>query len=280
MRLRPELHEANRLSWNAATQAHNRHKGDQAAQLRGGHSTLYPEELALLGPLSGLRLAHLLCNSGQDTLSLAMQGAEVVGVDISDEAIAVARGLSAASQLPGEFHRADVYDWLAEAAPASFDVAFSSYGAIGWLSDLGLFVQGAARLLRPGGRLVLMEYHPYLSLIGTDLRPAYPYQGGALVSTSGVNDYVAEARAALAPNGTVALEPFQNPHPDHSFSWGVGDIIGAVLGAGLRLERFDEFCYSNGWKALPSMRPGPGGRFLAPEGVPEFPMMFGLVARR
>ena len=47
------LHEANRLSWNAATRAHNRHKGDQAAFLRAGGSPLFPEEVALLGDVQG-----------------------------------------------------------------------------------------------------------------------------------------------------------------------------------------------------------------------------------
>ena len=46
--MRKDLHEENRVSWNAATVAHNSHKGDQAALLRNGGSTLYPEEIAAL----------------------------------------------------------------------------------------------------------------------------------------------------------------------------------------------------------------------------------------
>ncbi|HHR0412405.1 TPA: class I SAM-dependent methyltransferase, partial [Pseudomonas aeruginosa] len=37
--MRSDLHEANRLSWNAATRAHNSHKADQAAFFRNGGST-------------------------------------------------------------------------------------------------------------------------------------------------------------------------------------------------------------------------------------------------
>jgi hypothetical protein len=40
---RRALHEQNRLSWNAATRAHNNRKGD-----REGGSKLYPEEIELL----------------------------------------------------------------------------------------------------------------------------------------------------------------------------------------------------------------------------------------
>jgi len=104
------LHEANRASWNAATLAHNSHKGDQASYLREGGCTLFPEELTLLGDLQGKDLVHLQCNAGQDTLSLARRGARVTGVDISDEAISFARELSRQAGLPATFHRRDVYD--------------------------------------------------------------------------------------------------------------------------------------------------------------------------
>src|SRR3712207_8987623 len=43
----------------------------------------FPEERALLGDLKGKTLAHLQCNSGSDSLSLALLGAVVTGVDIS-----------------------------------------------------------------------------------------------------------------------------------------------------------------------------------------------------
>jgi 2-polyprenyl-3-methyl-5-hydroxy-6-metoxy-1,4-benzoquinol methylase len=104
-----ELHEDNRRSWNSATRAHNSHKGDQAGFLRSGGSTLFPEEAELLGDVAGQRLVHLQCNSGQDSLSLAALGADVTGVDISDEAVRFATTLSAQSGMPATFVRSDVF---------------------------------------------------------------------------------------------------------------------------------------------------------------------------
>lgn len=98
-----ELHQQNRRSWNHATRAHNEHKGDQAAFLRGGGSTLFPEEIELLGAVRGQRVVHLQCNAGQDSLSIAARGARVTGVDISDEAIAFARTLSKDSGIEASF---------------------------------------------------------------------------------------------------------------------------------------------------------------------------------
>ena len=100
-----EMHEVNRLSWNQATKAHNSHKYDQAGFFRRGGSTLFAEEIDLLGDISGQHVVHLQCNAGQDTLSLALRGAVVTGVDISDEAITFARQLSAESRVPAQFFR-------------------------------------------------------------------------------------------------------------------------------------------------------------------------------
>ncbi|WP_222841971.1 class I SAM-dependent methyltransferase [Cystobacter ferrugineus] len=280
--LKKNLHEANRLSWNAATRAHNSHKGDQARFLREGGSTLFPEELELLGDLRGRSLLHLQCNSGQDTLSLAARGALVTGVDISDEAISFARRLSADSGLPGTFERADVYDWLASAPPARYDLVFSSYGAISWLSDLGPWAEGISRVLEPGGRFVLVEFHPVLWLFDEKLRLAFPYSGGQHVpEASGVSDYVARSGENLVSWGyEEGVRDFQNPHPSHCFQWGLADLLNPLLRHGLALERLEEYCYSNGCKVLEGMREAPGHRFLLPEGIPDLPLMFGLSARR
>ena len=141
---RRALHEQNRRSWNAVTAAHNSHKLDQAGFLRRGGSTLYPEELELLGEVAGRRLLHLQCNCGQDSLSLASLGADVLGVDISDAAIQTAQELAQASGLPARFERADVLDWLdaAVAEGRRFDRVFSSYGTIPWLADLARWARG------------------------------------------------------------------------------------------------------------------------------------------
>jgi SAM-dependent methyltransferase len=280
--LKKELHEANRLSWNAATRAHNSHKGDQARFLREGGSTLFPEELGLLGELRGRSVLHLQCNAGQDTLSLVHHGAEVTGVDISDEAIDFARRLSADSGLPATFERADVYDWLAAAPASRFDRVFSSYGAIYWLSDLEPWARGIAHVLKPGGRFVLVDFHPTMWIFDEQLKLTYPYRGGHHVpEAGGVGDYVALSGQGLTPGGyEEGVRDFKNPHPSHGFQWGLGDIINPLLRHGLVLERLEEYCYSNGCKNLVGMREAPGNRYLLPEGVPELPLMFGLLLHK
>jgi SAM-dependent methyltransferase len=284
--MKRELHEQNRLSWNAATAAHNSHKGDQAAFFRDGGSTLFPEESELLGDLSGRSLVHLQCNAGQDTLSLARLGAEATGVDISDEAIGFAARLSAESGIAARFERADVYDWLEAAGREGrrFDVAFSSYGSIGWLSDLGAWARGIAGVLAPGGRFVLVDYHPLIHTMDEGMRFTWPYAGGGepIVIDEGIGDYVEQSRDAL-PHGAEYQEGvvgFANPHPTVEFAWGLADVVTALLEAGLVLETLREYPYSNGWKVFDGMRAAPGRRYRTPEGTPDLPLMFAVVARK
>ena len=280
--IRPELHELNRLSWNAATVAHNRHKPDQAGFLRGGGSTLFPEETQLLGEVRGKEVLHLLCNAGQDTLGIAALGATTTGVDISDEAIEVARRLSADAGIAANFERSDVYPWLDRAAAEGriFDVVFCSYGALCWLSDLDEWMRRVAAVLKPGGRFVCVEFHPVAMIFDEQGVPAYDYSmPEPLFWDDGIRDYVADACGALAPSGpAMDLEPFRNPHPAYEFQRGMSEIVGAVLTAGLGVKVFREFSYSNGWKPFTDMKPLPGRRWTMPDGKPSIPLMFGLVA--
>jgi SAM-dependent methyltransferase len=280
---RRDLHDLNRRSWNAATKAHNSHKGDQAAFFRAGGSTLFPEELELLGPLEGRRLVHLQCNAGQDTLSLARLGARVTGVDISDEAIAFARQLARETGIPADFVRADIYDWFEEAAARGeqFDLAFSSYGAICWLSDLPAWARGIATVLAPGGAFVLVEFHPIAAMFDERLQLAYDYHDPEPLMDGAVGDYVAVSREGLVPWGfEEGVTDFRNPEPGVQFLHGTADVITALLDAGLVLEVFREYDYSNGCRFFDVAVMDEQRRFRLPPGIPTFPQMYALRVRR
>lgn len=278
-----QLHEANRLSWNAATVAHNSHKLDQAGFLRRGGSTLFPEELELLGDIAGRRLVHLQCNAGQDTLSLAQLGADVTGVDISDEAIEFAGKLSAESGISASFHRADLLDWFEAACKRGdrFEIAFCSYGTICWLADLERWATGLSAVLAPGGRFVMVDFHPASMMFNERFELSYPYFGDGKPHewADGVWDYVAMSGAALAPSGfQPGVRDFKNPHAVYEFQWHLGAVFTALLKAGLRIEQFCEYPYSNAAKLLGNMREEAGRRMFPPENLPSIPLMFGIVA--
>ena len=283
--LRKDLHEENRLAWNEATLAHNSHKKDQADFFSHGGSTLFPEEIELLGDISGLSLVHLQCNAGQDTLSLAHLAAKVTGVDISDTAIDSARILAQESGIPADFYRADVYEWMADAAAESiqFDVVFSSYGALIWLSEIDLWARNIASILRPGGRLVVLDFHPFAMIFEEDWSVKYSYfaEGEVLSWEEGVGDYVAMSGEMLTPSGYLeGVTNFKNPYPSHEFQWSIGEIMTAVINSGMMVTRFKEYPFMNGAKLFHDMRELSPKRMYPPEGMPNLPLMFGLVAEK
>ena len=280
-----DLREQNRRSWNAVVGAHDSHRGDLAAFLGGGGSTLFPEEERLLGALRGRSLLHLQCNAGGDSLSLARSGAFVTGVDISDAAIRSARDLSKRAGIPATFVRADLYEWLEDAARTgqAFDVVFASYGVVCWLPDLTLWANGISGVLKPGGHFVLMDFHPAAEVFDRDwgLARDYPASGEPVPLEEGVGDYVGDSRGGLTPAGfTEGERAFRNPEGCFLFRWGLGEVITALAEAGLRIERLEEYPYANGERHFANMRELDGQRMLPPENVPLVPLMYGLRARK
>jgi SAM-dependent methyltransferase len=272
-----QFHEANRLSWNEAIEARNRLKGDDVAFFRAGGTTLDPEERALLGELSGLSVVHLQCNCGEDTLSLAQLGAIVTGVDISDTAIATARRLSLDCGIPATFHRMDIYDWLEQVAPElpRFDVVFCSYGSVIWLSDLKRWAKGIGSILKPGGRFVLLELHPLLLMFEHDWTLKFPYssEGNALTFEEGMGAIMKH------PGGHLEdVEAFSNPYPTYEFSWGIGEVVMALLEAGLTLAALKEYQYAYSDDGYERMRETPDGRWLPPHEMPALPLRYGISA--
>jgi 2-polyprenyl-3-methyl-5-hydroxy-6-metoxy-1,4-benzoquinol methylase len=92
-----------------------------------------------LGSLDGLRVVHLQCHIGTDTLSLARLGARtVMGLDFSEPALTEARRLAAEADTGGaevRYVQSDVYDAL-DATGGGFDLVYTGVGALCWLPDI------------------------------------------------------------------------------------------------------------------------------------------------
>lgn len=261
-------HEANRKSWNSATERHQSHRPDLIEQISSGYNTLYAEDMALLGDVRGKSVVHLQCNNGLDTLSISKHlGASITGVDISDYAIEVARQLSDACAIPARFVRSDIFDWF-DTTEDRFEVVYTSYGAINWISDVVRWAKGIAHVLKPSGKFVMVEFHPGRNMLEQDFCVAYNYMGGIPEETPGVGDYV----------GNDYEGAFANPNPAYEFSYALSDIYNALVDAGLTITHFKEYPYINGWQPWPNMRHIGDRRYLQPEGIPNIPMMYSFAA--
>ncbi|NUR62101.1 MAG: class I SAM-dependent methyltransferase [Catenulispora sp.] len=111
--------------------------------------------------VAGLDVVELGCGTAFDSAWLARAGARPVGVDISREQLATARAMQLEFGLEFPLLLAD-----AEQLPLpddSFDLAVSEYGASLWC-DPYRWIPEAARVLRPGGRLVFLRRTPLIGL--------------------------------------------------------------------------------------------------------------------
>ncbi len=118
-------------------------------------------EVGFLGDVSGKDVVELGCGTGYVSSWVARRGGRPVGVDPSTEQLASARRFQEEFGVSFPLVQAG-----AESVPlpdASFDLALSEYGASLW-ADPSLWIPEAARLLRPGGRLVFLRTAPLLVL--------------------------------------------------------------------------------------------------------------------
>jgi len=102
--------------------------------------------------LAGLAALDVGCGGGLVAEPLARMGAAVVGLDASEEAIAVAREHARLSGLSIDY-RAGEADALAAAMPHAFDLV-TCFEVVEHVADVPLFLGALHRLMKPGGLLV------------------------------------------------------------------------------------------------------------------------------
>ena len=126
-------------------------------------------DVQVLGDVSGLDVVELGCGTAYFSAWLARRGARPVGVDVTPAQLETARRVMAQSEIEFPLLEASAED--VPLAGASFDLAVSEYGASLWC-DPDRWVPEAARLLRPGGRLVFLT-NSMLSILCVPDEPGY-----------------------------------------------------------------------------------------------------------
>lgn len=263
--------QANRKLWNAWTKIHENSTFYDNVSFKAGRNTLKSIELEELGDVSRKSLLHLQCHFGQDTLSWARLGAQVTGVDFSDEAIALAQSLAAELNLEACFICSDIYE-LPDVLDEQFDIVFTSYGVLAWLSDLPRWTGIIAHYLKPGGTFYIVEIHPFTDTLNDwepekNLSICYSYFQPDEPMTY-------DAETSYAEPDARHTTPITNYQWSHS----LGEILNALIGAGLQIQFLHEFPMTV-FQHLPVMEERHGWWQL-PEGSPELPFLFSVKATK
>lgn len=222
--------EKNRLSWNKRTEVHVDSEFYDNESFINGRTSLNSIELDLLGDLAGKKVLHLQCHFGQDSISMSRMGADVVGVDLSDEAIRTAEGLAAKTGQSTKFVCCDVYD-LPNHLSEQFDIVFTSYGTIGWLPDLDKWANVVQHFLKPGGEFIFAEFHPVVWMFDDDF--------------SGVGyNYFNVEEIREVESGTYA-DPEANIESEYvTWNHHMSEVIMSLINVGIEIKELHEFDYS------------------------------------
>jgi len=257
---------ANRVLWDAWTRAHRESAFYDIPGFLAGRDPLNRLETEELGNVAGRRFLHLQCHFGIDTLGWARRGARVTGVDFSPEAIATARDLAERAGLEARFVESDVYA-LADQRLGEFDVVHSSYGVLSWLPDLGRWAEIVVAHVAPGGVFHLVENHPFLFMLDDDgVRVRWPY--------------LATGRPIRLESEASYVAPIDDgPLPEYNWPHGIGEVVSALIGAGLSIRWLRE--YPRSPYPFPSfLERRAEGDYGWPGGREDIPLTFSIGALR
>jgi len=192
----------------------------------------------------GLRVLEIGCGVGTDGLQFARAGAIYTGIDLTDASIELARKNFSSAKLPGEFRIADAE--ALDFGDESFDLVYS-HGVLHHTPDISAAVREIHRVLKPGGRAIVMLYHrgSYNYRIG--IRVLRRAGAGLLRTESGIKvvnlvtgepvESLREHAASLRnANGHLSSAELLNQSTD-----GAGNPLARVYSRAEALELFKNF---------------------------------------
>jgi SAM-dependent methyltransferase len=150
---------------------HNRRAFDAAYRRRGKRGGLPAIVKATLGDLTGKRVLHLQCGTGEATAELAELGAVVTAVDESEAVLDADREQwpkvlwiqASANALPAELRR------------SRFDLVYSPEGVLAGVIDLEAWARGIDEALHEHGELLVYDDHPVALCVDAFARWQYDY---------------------------------------------------------------------------------------------------------
>jgi SAM-dependent methyltransferase len=268
---------ANRANWDDRADVHVRSKMYDIEGFLADPTAIswvVQNDLSVLTPfvpgagVRGRSLLHLQCHIGTDTVSWARLGAvDVHGLDMSPNSLRHAAAIAEADGREITWIAGDVR-FAATLIHRRFDIIVTSTGTIVWLPELASWAQSIHDLLEPGAVFMIRDHHPILGAMGFklwDITDDY-LGGGDSRSYQDSGTYTENSAGLIA-------------HPlNHQWQHDLGEIVTALLRAGLRIETFAELPYMD-WPLFSGLVPCPRGWTLPP-GSPRIPLNFAIIASR
>ncbi len=263
--------DINKANWNELVSIHKASEFYRLEDLKKGRNILHQLERDELGDVKGKSILHLQCHFGMDTLSLEMLGAEVTGIDYSEEAVRAACELRDELNMKSEFILSDVYS-LPEKLNKKFDIIYTSYGVLTWLPDLKKWADVISHFLKDDGYFYIAEVHPASAVFDNTgnsdkdkiLKVTFPYFG----STEPLR-FESEGSYADKSANTINNITYEWQH-------NLSDIFMSLINNGLKIEFFHEHDFTV-WQQFSWMKKCEDGYYRFDSNIP---LLFSLKAKR
>ncbi|WP_199909965.1 class I SAM-dependent methyltransferase [Paenibacillus sp. CAA11] len=234
--------EQNREAWNTGTyEAWIQRFGqpeEAAAKIKETPAKRIGSVLEHMGELQGKRVINLMGSNGNKAVALALLGARVTVADFSHENEQYAIKLAAAAGVPLEYIVSDVLHLPESIYHDPFDIVFMEFGILHYFMDLSPLFHVVSRLLAPGGRLILQDFHP----ISTKL-----------ITSRGTTANIRKHKVTGDYFDTTLEEkdisfykflPDEHKEPEIQKvllrHWTLGEIVTAIAGSGLFIKQLEE----------------------------------------
>ncbi len=184
--------------------------------------------------IKGLKIANVCGSNGRIAVPLAFLGADVTVFDISEENKRYALELASSAEVSINFELCDFYDVDLNRFGNLFDIAYLEGGILHYFHDINRFSSLLYSILKPGGRLILSDFHPFRKIIVTGI------PGKNAVATGG-NYFDSEVY-----DGDVAYKNYfpqqdQDDFPDCSLRfYTLSEILNAVIHAEFNIRELNE----------------------------------------
>lgn len=255
----------NRKWWNEVTPIHAKSKLYNLSGFKQGKTSLFNIELEELGDVKDKTLLHPLCHFGMDTLSWARKGAIVTGVDLSDEAVKLAKKISRAINQPATFICSDIYE-LPKVLDKKFDIIFMSYGVLCWIKNIKKWAKVISHFLKDGGTFYITELHPFTNILSSDFKIDYKYfDKGPFIDDS---------------EGTYSDWDSKINGQTYIWSYTISDVVNALIEEGLKIEFIHEFPYTMYDQFPGLMEKNKKGQYFLKDKKLQIPLLFSLKATK
>jgi SAM-dependent methyltransferase len=191
-----------------------------------------------MGDVSGARIINLMGSGGNKAVALALLGADVTVADFSEDNQRYALELAKAAGVPLRYVVSDVLSLPEDMLSGEYDIVFMEFGILHYFVDL-LPLFGVVRsLLRPGGKLVLQDFHPVstklISSRGTTANIRKHKVDGDYFDTSLTETEISFYKFLPDDRREPAIQKVKLRH------WNLGEIVTAVASAGLYVRLLEE----------------------------------------